>query len=381
MVNKDAPGDSENAISRQSKPKSLARGLEDSSEHGLLPTEPVLKEFLSCEIERFSLTQIRQSFVKCFSDNGFCIEPAAKISSGIDPSVIFIGSNISSLKKFLFDGIPPEGVVIDQPSMRFRELPRLFDTHYTPNYGAFFNEIGVIARYENPERLALQLREYLLGFLGLSEQSIVIRVSSLDDDLLDIASRSFLLLEKDSKPSGYYRHTIGEAGYYGRNFNIALKNAQSGLFQDIGNFLAFQKDGEDAFLEVALGDTVIQRALCGYDHVLDCYQMKIPSVLSRIEVLNFKNSIIVTTVLYREGLRASNKNIQERILSKFLRYIYMLTVSKGVSPRHIAEAISSFEDGYWGYRSDVEPIVLADLERKAASFKKTLSQNSAETNC
>ena len=316
------------------------------------------------------LAGIRQRFIECFVSRGYREQPAAKLSSGVDPTVIFVGSNINGLKSYILNWIPSEGVVIDQPSMRFRELHNLFDPAYKPNYGTFFNEIGAITIPSESMLLAKLLHRYLTSNLGMAEEDMVVRVSSQHPDLLRLAKGIFSNLEIDSRPSGYYHHTIGEPGFVGRNFNVALRNVHTGNFDDVGNFIAFQRDGAEAFSEIALGDTVILKAMKGLDHVLDCYDIKLPAGLDRIEALNFKNAVIVATVLYREGLRASNRNNQERILLKYTRYISLLSDTKGFGPECVRSAIRTFEETYFQGCSRIDETILSDLKSKESGFRK-----------
>lgn len=324
------------------------------------------------QLTEFSLSQLRKEFVNLFSGQGFTVQKAVDVSSGGDSTVLFIGSNISALKGIVLGDVPPEGVVIDQPSMRFRELKKLFDPKYRSNYGSFFNELGAFTRHSESKRLVGLLNEYLRSTLGINESDLIIRVSSKDEDLLRIAADHFANLEVDSMPDKYYRHTIGEKGFVGRNFNIAVRNKKTGSFDDVGNFLAFTKDGELAFLEVALGDTVILRSMKGLEHVLDCYDVVTPEGLSRIEKLNFTNVVIVSTVLYREGLVASNISNQARILSKHLRYLFMLKNHKRIADEDIKTAVISFEMNYYGKESKVFERISSDISRKEVHFRKTL---------
>jgi hypothetical protein len=310
--------------------------------------------------------------MECFVSQGYREQPAAKLSSGVDPTVIFVGSNINGLKSYILNGIPSEGVVIDQPSMRFRELHNLFDPTYKPVYGTFFNEMGAIVSPSESMPLAKLFHRYLTSDLGMTEDDIVVRVSSQHPDLLSLAEEIFSNLEIDSRPISYYHHTIGEPGFVGRNFNVASRNVHTGNFDDIGNFIAFQRDGVEAFREVAIGDTVILKAMRGLDHVLDCYDIKLPSGLDRIETLNFKNAVIVATVLYREGLQASNRNNQERILLKYARYISLLGDSKDFGPESVRTAIRTFEESYFRGCSGIDEKILSDLKHKEASFRKNV---------
>lgn len=319
-----------------------------------------------------SLTNIRTQFLQCFKDYGCIEEDASKISSGIDPTVIFVGSTTNSLKKYILNEIPVEGIVSDQPSMRFRETKYLFDKVYYPQYGAFFNELGVLTRHENSQGLCNQFHNYFTDYLNIDEKDLLVRINTEDKDLLKLAENTFQNIEFNSMPEKYYRHVIGEKGYVGRNFNIAIKNESNQKFEDAGNFLSFEKDGKDNFLEIGLGDTVIQKAMKGYDHVLHCYDMDVPKNLIAIEALNYTNAVIVTSVLYNEGLCASNKSSQERLLSKYIRYLSLMKHEGKVTYDDIHGSVESFEKNYHGACIGAGDNILSDLSEKEDIFKKTL---------
>lgn len=44
---------------------------------------------------------VEEKFKACFNEKGYVEEPAVNVTSKIDPTVDFIGSNISPLKKIL----------------------------------------------------------------------------------------------------------------------------------------------------------------------------------------------------------------------------------------------------------------------------------------
>lgn len=321
------------------------------------------------------LHDIRNEFLSHFSKQGYIQEPSVQISSNIDPSTFFIGSTISPLKKYVLSFIPSNGVVIDQPAMRFRELKKIFNPTYKPFYGTFFNAIGALTPSQDIETLCEQMYSFFTKNLEIPENNIVARVSSKHEQLLKAAREGFANLEIDTMPDSYYRHVIGLDGYEGINFNIAIKNKQSGKFEDVGNLLSFEKNGEHAFLELGFGDTVIQRSLRGYEHVLDCYQVKCPESLNRIEQLNYVNSIIVSSVLYREGLEASNKTAQTHILRQYVKYLSLLKCKNLVTYEDIGDAITHFEKGYYGDDTSVKENILLHLNEKENVFKKALTDS------
>ena len=315
------------------------------------------------------LHQIREQFVNYFCNHGYIQEPSVKISSNTDPTTIFIGSGISTLKKYILSEIPTAGVIVDQPSMRFRELKKLFDPSYNSHYGAFFNSMNLITPSQDVGALCEQLYNYFTENISIPEQNLLARVSSKDKELLKIARKQFKNMEIDTRPDSYYRHVVGIDGYKGINFNIAVKHKYTGEFEDTGNLLLFEKNGEHAFLEIGLGDTVIQKPLMGYDHVLDCYQVESPETLNKIERLNYINSIIVSSVLYREGLKPSNKNNQNRILQKYIKYLSLLKSKNLVTYENIGDSVSSFETQYYKDDKTIKEDILLTLNEKEDTFK------------
>jgi len=319
------------------------------------------------------LRRIREQFINCFGDYGYRNEPPVKISSNVDPSTTYIGSGISTLKKYILSEIPRQGVIVDQPSMRFRELKKLFDSSYRSHYGAFFNNISLLTPNHDIEALCEQLHVYFTQYLEVSEEDLMVRVRSKDEELYEAAQGQFANLEADTRPDSYYRHTIGIDGYKGINFNIAIKNKSSGEFEDTGNLLSFEKDGEHKFLEIGLGDTVIHKPVMGYDHVLDCYQVKAPRALNRVQQLNYANSVIVSTVLFREGVKASNKNTQTQILRKYVKYLSMVKQQGLATYDDIGNSIAQFEQEYFGDNQTIKENIIATLSEKEETFKASLT--------
>jgi hypothetical protein len=321
-------------------------------------------------MDHTDLQAIRAQFMTCFGNYGFIEVPSVKISSKADPSTTYIGSGISTLKKYILSQIPSSGIMVDQPSMRFRELKKLFDPMYLSQYGAFFNNMGLITPSQDIDTLCEQLHSYFTDYLEIPEESLVARVSSKDAELLKTAKKRFQNLEIDSMPDRYYRHVIGIEGYTGMNFNVAIQNKTTGKLEDTGNLLVFQKDGEHAFLEIGLGDTVIQKPLMGYEHVLDCYHVTSPQKLNKIQRLNYINSIIVSTVLYREGLEASSRDTQRQILQKYVKYLSALHLHNLVTYEDIEESISSFERNYYTDDKTVKDDIVLTLRKKEELYAK-----------
>jgi len=108
--------------------------------------------------KRFSPEEAKdhvESLVSDFKDHydslGYTEVPSVKITSGIDPTVRFIGSHISVFKPYLAeDRVPSPGVYMRQDCLRTRNVEKLVDHSYFPNWGSYFSSIVALS---TPERL------------------------------------------------------------------------------------------------------------------------------------------------------------------------------------------------------------------------------------
>lgn len=96
--------------------------------------------------------------------------------------------------------------------------------------------MGALSAPERLKEACNEANDFLKNKLLIAPENILIRISSADSDLLDIAKECYGedRLELDSRKIEYYRHKIGMQGVGGRNFNIALRNPDAEGFTDIG---------------------------------------------------------------------------------------------------------------------------------------------------
>lgn len=66
---------------------------------------------------------VESKFSECFSKKGYFHENPVEITSQVDPTIDFIGSKISPLKKYIIsDNIPEQGIYLIQNSMKLKSL-------------------------------------------------------------------------------------------------------------------------------------------------------------------------------------------------------------------------------------------------------------------
>ncbi|WP_346854957.1 hypothetical protein [uncultured Draconibacterium sp.] len=292
---------------------------------------------------------ICNKFTEYFSSFGCIWEDSVLVSSGIDPTVRFIGSHISVFKKYLIDTeLPTNGVMIVQDCVRTKNLKRYSDDEFYPSWGSFFTSIGALVPFNQIEEIANLTINFLYSVLEIKENDLILRVNSKDRDLYRLAEKTIRnkeLIEVNAKNIEYYRHKIGLESVFGRNFNYALLNRINGEIEDIGNFIILEKNGVPHSIEIALGTSTIIKILHSFSHVLDCY----PLVLQLNESVNealriqIEDCIITSSKLLSEGLLPSNKHNRNRILKKYILRIDEIKSTLGLNGNNLLNSIFDYE--------------------------------------
>lgn len=303
------------------------------------------EKFLS-EMAKERVESLVANFKDYYSSLGYKEEPSVQISSGVDPTVRFIGSHISVFKPYLSkNDVPDPGIFMRQNCVRTRNADKLLDDDYFPNWGSYFPSIGAITP---PERLNEACNETFIFFekqLAISPKNLLIRVSLVDTDLIDACKKRYgeCNLEIDSRKPEYYRHNIGMEGICGRNFNIALRNPNGEGFTDIGNIILLEDARKQLGVEIALGSTVILKQLHGLDHVQDCTPVVGLNVENENIRRKFEDAIITSVALYCEGLRPFGQNTRNRILRQYVRSLSYFRVKSRINIDNLFQIISNFE--------------------------------------
>lgn len=285
------------------------------------------------------------SFRKYYSELGYTEKSPILASSGVDPTVRFIGSHISVFKPYLITGyVPSPGIYMQQDCVRTRNVNHLFEDDYYPVWGSYFPSIGVLSSPERLNEACKDISDFLKKELKISSENILIRVNSFDDDLMCACNHCCEFTEINSRQPEYYRHRMGIQGIWGRNCNIALKNSIGNGFSDIGNIIVIENGERKIGVEIALGSTVILKQLYGLDHVQDC--TPVPDLNSKNDTIRrkFEDSIITSTVLFREGLKPFERNSRSRILKQYVLSLSYFRAKSGLSINELFKIISNYEE-------------------------------------
>jgi len=304
------------------------------------------KEKFSQETAKEHLESLINNFKGYYSSLGYKEEPPVLISSGIDPTVRFIGSHISVFKPYLTENrVPSPGLFMRQDCVRTRNADRLLDDSYFPNWGSYFPSIGAITPPKRLNETCEETFDFFEKKLGISPENFLIRINSKDVDLMDVCKKHYkdANLEVDTRKLDYYRHKLGMEGVWGRNFNIALRDSNRDSFSDIGNIILIESAERQLGVEIALGSTTILKQLHGLDHVQDCTPVAGLNLESEAIKRKFEDSIITSTVLYREGLRPFGQHNRSRILKQYVRSLSYFRAKSKLGIGSLSQIISGFE--------------------------------------
>jgi hypothetical protein len=305
------------------------------------------KEKFPPQDAKMHIDGIVNNFKEHFSSHDYKEQKPVLISSGFDPSVRFIGSPVSVFKPYIVDGqIPRPGIFMRQDCVRTKNVDRLLDDNYSPDWGSYFPNMGAITPPERSEEASNETFDFFEKKLGISPENIKIRINSADKDLMDICKNRYSEdnLEIDSKEIEYYRHKLGVEELLGRNCNIALRNSDGKGFSDVANLIIIEKNGKPVCLEISIGTTTILKELHGLDHVQDGVPIEgLQSVDKKIR-RKFEDAIVTSSVLFNEGLRPFGQHNRNRILKKYVQSLSYFRSKSNMSIEDLKKVIVGFEE-------------------------------------
>jgi len=305
------------------------------------------KEKFSPEKAKEYVESMIDDFKVHYSSLGYREENSILISSGVDPTVRFIGSQISVLKPyFLEKRVPSPGIFMRQDCIRTKNLDRFLDDDFMPAWGSYFPNMGAIAP---PERIfdgCQNTFDFFEKKLQIDPGNILIRISSTDQDLMDACRKRYgdRNLEIDSRDISYYRHKLGIEGVWGRNCNIALRNFDGEGFSDVGNLIIIENSESELCLEMSIGPLTSLKQIFGLDHVQDCNPVAGLESVDKKFRRKFEDSIITSTVLMREGLRPFGQHNRNRILKRYIQSMSYFRSRCAIKIEELSKIISDFEN-------------------------------------
>jgi len=269
---------------------------------------------------------VEEKFKYCFKEKGYLEEPAANITSQVDPTVDFIGSKISPLKKYLFDEDYDEiGKYIIQDCMKLKALKYL-KTDIPQKFGSYYRGMGILAKPEL-ERVVSDTFDYFINpqYLNIPPEEICIKISSKDEDLMsatkNIDPRITRLIDQASIE--HYRHQYGmnDENIFGRDFNIGIKNKYTGEFFSCATFVVMEKQSKKLAIDMGISNSALSMCKFGTKSTVSSSRMSDVLEIDSIEKEKFADALIAVSILLKEDI---TNHQSKHFRKKFRQYLHAL---------------------------------------------------------
>lgn len=247
------------------------------------------------------------------------------ISSGVDPTVTYIGAGISVLKPILLNNdIDIKGNFIKQKAIRTQSLKFIQENDDIRPYTSFFDSFCVLSRYENLDELVGDSFKFFTEYLEMKPEEIMLRINSGDLDLIKATDciNENVKREFDSREEKYYKHKYGldDKGIYGRNLNFAFLNPKTNEYEDVGNIIVIESETKKYGAELALGPQAIIMKKFGIDTSIEASYISDVIELDSPGKFKYAEALEVVSSLNREGIL--NKTHSTRFpITQYKKYL------------------------------------------------------------
>jgi hypothetical protein len=225
--------------------------------------------------------------------------------------------------------------------------------------------LGTLVSHSDSEMAMTTACKFLKG-AGLDDSRVVLRVSSLDHDLLALAYDSGQRVEVDGYEQRRFTHTFGNPGLTGRNINFAVD--VRGELVDVGNEIIIERDGQPAGVEIAFGISNLIACRDELPHMLEATPAVIAreaGFTSRIEA----DALVSAVALALDGLRPVARGRGGR-MRDFLRIVAGSTVS----PETRSLLIRSLIDAEVTIRRQISPHRAGEADLEASDAYDLLAE-------
>ena len=265
---------------------------------------------------------VSDSYDICFENKKYKRIKGVNISSGIDTSVTFIGSGISVLKNDLLnDNIPKNGEFITQKAIRTQNLKNIYDLDVDSRYYSFFEALSVLRNYDDLDLLFDDMISFFNNYLNIDKNDILLRANFSDSDLVNIIEKRDIKCEYNTEDLNLYKHKYGldDLEIYGRNLNIALRNINTNIYDDVGNLIIIESPKKKYGCEFAIGIQPILMATQGKKYSLECSYISELLPLKTIVERKFAEAFVVVANLLNENIEDNNHRYPKYLYKKYLK--------------------------------------------------------------
>jgi len=272
------------------------------------------------------LNFVEEKFKESFKEKGYIEEKGVNVTSQVDPTVDFIGSKISPLKKYLFNEDYGEiGKYIIQDCMKLKSLKNL-KTDIPQKFGSYYRGMGILAKPEL-ERVVNDTFDYFTNpkYLNIPLEDICIKISSKDEDLMNatknVDPRITRLIDQSSIE--HYRHQYGmnDENIFGRDFNIGIKKKNTDEFFSCATFVVMENQIKKLAIDMGISNCALSMCKFGTRSTVLSSRMSDVIEIDSIEKEKFADALIAVSILLKEDIiNHQSKHFRK----KFRQYLHAL---------------------------------------------------------
>lgn len=308
--------------------------------------------------------QISDSFCDFFISQWYVHEESVSINSWIDDSVIFIWAPTSILKPYLLNWtIPDKGICMQQPSFRTHNAKRLKNDDPIKRWSTFTG-FSCMSNCCDAELLLENTIDFFLNILKIPLANIAITISSKDQDLHDLLLSVWnpISLLVDTKDPKYYTHRYWLGDIVWRNFNFVLKDENTWIFNDIGNYIIIEDSNKKYWIESWYGNSSIMKELYSLDHILDTSPISDLIPWNLVAHRKLQDSIIVSFLMCDLGIVPKKHDTKWRIFKRYLSWIKHNQELLNIWLDELENILKSYENIEYG-SCKYSDFILSQLEK------------------
>lgn len=305
------------------------------------------------------LDDLKKDYNNYLLSHNYVKNSSVNITSGIDSSVVLIGSAISVFKtKLLNCQINKNGEFLFQPAIRTRGIKKLLIPEQLEWY-SYFDATGILVNYDLLEKLVYDVVEFLNKCFCVDYSNIMIRALNSDIDLLKSLKNidSNIKIECNSRELNYYRHKYGlqDLEIYGRNFNIAIKHCNSSEYKDIGNIIVIESPYKKYGVECAIGINALIMRKFNLQNSIEA--STIVDIYHPLDDTDYKflDCLMVVSHLAHENINLINSRSPQYIYRKYLNALKYWADQKNISNEELLDLINRYIQIEYN-KSDTEQI-------------------------
>lgn len=290
---------------------------------------------------------VETSFNDCFSKKGYIFERPVNITSQVDPTIDFIGSKISPLKKYILtNDIGNPGRYLIQNSMKLKSLQYIKTT--TPQvFGCYYKCMGVLAE-PNLEAVVFDTFDYLTNpmYLGMPFEDICIRIHSKDIDLMNAIENvdKGIRREIDTVAIKHYRHKYGmdKENITGRDFNIGIRKKNTDTFFNCGTFVVMETPEKPIAIDMGIGNCSLSMCHFATNSTIESSRMADIIDIDSVEKNKFADALIAVSTLLKENILEHPSKHFRKKFRQYLTALQYWNQQYEIDPEELAQYIISY---------------------------------------